>query len=51
MSTNIKRLLAYNDPEHGRELIAQDEIASFTQPVVILGDLSMAEQKGTTSAV
>ena len=38
MSTNIKRLLAYNDPEHGRELIAQDEIASFTQPVVILGD-------------
>ena len=38
MLTNIKRLLAHEDRQQGRELIAQDEIASFTQPVVILGD-------------
>ena len=38
MPTNIKRLLAHEGCEQGSELIAQDEIASFAQPVVILGD-------------
>ncbi len=38
MSTNIKRTLAYEDRERGRKLIGQDEIRSFSEPVVILGD-------------
>ena len=38
MPNTIKRLLAYKDQEQGSGLIPQDEIASFAQPVVILGD-------------
>ena len=38
MRNNIKRTLAYEDPEQGRKLIGQDKITSFTEPVVILGD-------------
>ena len=38
MSSKIKRTLAYEDPERRRRLVDQDEIVSFSEPVVILGD-------------
>ena len=38
MPNNIKRTLDYEDPEQGRMRIGQDEIPSFSGPVVILGD-------------
>ena len=38
MSSKIKRALAYEDPERRRRLVDQDEIVSFSEPVVILGD-------------
>ena len=38
MRNNIKRTLAYEDLDQQRKLIGQDEIPSFTEPVVILGD-------------
>ena len=38
MLTNIRRTLAYEGPRQGWKRIGQDEIAAFSQPVVILGD-------------
>jgi len=38
MQTNIKRTLAYEDRERGRMVIGEDELRSFSEPVVILGD-------------
>ena len=38
MSSRIKRTLAHEDPERRRRLVDQDEIVSFTEPVVVLGD-------------
>ena len=38
MSNNITRTLDYEAPEQGRVSISQDEIPSFSGPVVILGD-------------
>lgn len=38
MSSQIRRTLAHEDPERRRRLVDQDEIVSFAEPVVILGD-------------
>ena len=38
MLRKMWRTLAYEDPRQGRTRIGQDEIAAFSQPVVILGD-------------
>ena len=38
MPVNINRKLIYETPEQGRTIIGQDEVSSFSAPVVILGD-------------
>lgn len=48
MPTNIKRTLAYEDQERGRTLIGEDEIRSFPEPVVILGDPGLGKSMLTS---
>ena len=38
MPINISRTLIYETPELGRTIIGQDEVTSFSAPIVILGD-------------
>ena len=38
MPTNIKRFLVHKEAGQAHKCIAQDQVASFDQPVVILGD-------------
>ena len=38
MTAAVERTLAYDDPQHGRQVVGQDKIEAFRSPVVILGD-------------
>lgn len=47
MPTRIERTLAYQDSNQDRKVVAQDEITSFSGPVVILGDPGMGKTELT----
>ena len=47
MSSRIRRTLAHEDPERRRRLVDQDEIVSFAEPVVILGNPGLGKTELT----